>query len=496
MTFESGMREEAGWDELDAILARHPFGDSDYITGQMHVCYKRRLDKLALHLPAARRLRDALDAAGPYAEYRAIGDTVLRCAVQHAQVEIETGSPYGIGLRQCEEVFEETVRLLDRGDCAPLGSGLTECFGPARRQSWVWSEQRRDDVFSRALAAIVEQNYGDMRPCTPNADELHMLADGVELLAKLLPRSSRSALSHTHLTFVFAPDGTWATTMSSSEFKISGTIFLNRKLLSNPWTVAEHLYHESLHQQIYDIRAGHLLLNPDFARPGAPLLHSPWNRPDSSLRNYWDVHRALAAFHVYVHLSLLASLAEQRAAELEEYRPVMMMGRRTSLVRAHYLAEQLRASCWDELGPAGKQLVDWFASILEPLDVSPPARGAYVHLLLDRYWREATGIATDNGERLSALGSRLSDLLDEEVARTRSVLRLMNVPIEAFDQALQSLSGQDAATRFLSVRTLIAETILNICPQSFRLSESMEPDRVVKDMVEDSSEVLNRLLEA
>jgi hypothetical protein len=496
MTSESGMREEAGWDTLDAILARHPFGDSDYITGQMHICYKRRLDKLALRLPAARRLRDALDSVEPHVEYRAIGDTVLRCAVQHAQVEVETGLPYGIGLQQCEEVFEETVRLLERGDCAPLGSGLTECFGPTRRESWVWSEQRRDDVFARALTAIVEQNYGDMRPCTPNADELHMLGRGVELLARLLPRSSCSALGHTHLTFVFAPHGSWATTMSSSEFKISGTIFLNRNLLSNPWIVAEHLYHESLHQQIYDIRAGHLLLNPDFARPGAPLIHSPWNRPDSSLRNYWDVHRALAAFHVYVHLSLLASLAEQRAAELEEYGPVMMMGRRTSLVRAHYLAEQLRACCWDELGPAGKQLVEWFTSILEPLDAAPPARGAYVHLLLDRYWREATGVAAEDGEGPPALASRLAVLLEEEVARTRSVLRLMNVPTEAFDRALRSCSGQDAATRFLSVRTLIAETILTICPESFRLSESMEPDEVVKHMVEDSSEVLNRLLEA
>ena len=51
---------------LDAQLAQHPFGNSDYITQQRHVAYKRRLDKISLHLPVAGQLLEALSSIGAY----------------------------------------------------------------------------------------------------------------------------------------------------------------------------------------------------------------------------------------------------------------------------------------------------------------------------------------------------------------------------------------------------------------------------------------------
>jgi hypothetical protein len=42
---------------IEAVLARHrAFGDSDYIREQLHASYKRRLNKIAPHLPAAGQL--------------------------------------------------------------------------------------------------------------------------------------------------------------------------------------------------------------------------------------------------------------------------------------------------------------------------------------------------------------------------------------------------------------------------------------------------------
>jgi hypothetical protein len=268
-------------------------------------------------------------------------------------------------------------------------------------------------------------------------------------------------------------------------------------LLSNPWLVAEHVFHESLHQQLYDFRQGHSLLVPNFVREGAPLIHSLWNRPDSARGNYWDVHRALAAFHVYFHLALLCTIAERRASELEaEYGPVRLVGRRTALVRAHYLNEQIRALCWQELGEAGKRFMDWFSSILELLDPSPPAQGSYVHLLLDRYWREAREIESlsNNAEQPSDLPNQLMTLIEDEVKSARCTLTELNEELDQFNEALASFSNEKPATQFMSVRTLIAKTILDASPPSYRLSESKRPDEMVRQMVENSSEVLQPLL--
>ena len=139
--------------------------------------------------------------------------------------------------------------------------------------------------------------------------------------------------------------------------------------------------------------------------------------PDADKSNYWDTHRALAAFHVYVHLVLFFKLAEQRGAELADvYGPLdqssASAGSLKAVGRAHYLAEQLREVSWPDLGLAGRRLVDWFDSVLDALDDAldsrPPPQGSYVHLLLDRYNKEARAI-----ERLLSKPKQPPELLQE-----------------------------------------------------------------------------------
>jgi hypothetical protein len=481
-------------DNIDATLAQHPFGDSAYITDRMHVSYRRRLDKLSVHLPVAGQMLDALHRLEPYGQYRVLGDTVVRCAVQHAQVQVETGTAYGLPLKRCEEVITETVRAIREGRYAPLGSGLKYRVGEERHHGWIWDEECAAGVFEQAFRFILQLDHAE-RPRTPDNDEIAMFARGARLLSLLLPQSCRSVLSHVHLVVVFPESGAWRTRLSSSEFRISGTVFLSRRVLTNPWMVAEHLYHEALHQQFYDFRAGHRLLRPEFVREGAPLIHSPWNRPDATRNSYWDVHRALAAFHVYAHLALLSTAAEQNVSILNEFGPMGMVGRRTALVRAHYLGEQIRKVAWEELGPAGQRFVEWFEVALELFDSSPPASGADVHLLLDRYWREATAVSGLPTEDYLEARDRLTVLAADEVQRTGRVLAAMGENTSAFDKAVVGLSKHDPREYFVSVRWLIATTILRAAPKNFRLSESGIPDGLVRQMVEDSSEVLRPLLD-
>ncbi len=484
-------------DDLDGMLAAHPFGNSAYITERMHACYRRRLGTMSSQSGAAARLLDALEEAAPYALYRTLGDTAVRCAIQHRQVQIATGEPYGLPLAQCEEVLAEAASLLEQGGGAPLGSGLSKRIGTDPNDGWIWSEDRADDIFSRTFRDVVRGNYPDLQPGFPGAEDLRNLEAALDILTRLVPASSRSALDHTHLALVFRQEGAWGGRVSSSEYRIAGTIFLNRSLLSNPWRTAEHLFHEALHQQLYDFRAGHTLLRPENARDGAPLVHSPWNKPDATRSNYWDVHRVLAAFHVYVHLALLSLLARRRVEEFHQFGPIAIVGPRTALVRAQYLLQQLRGVGSDELGPAGKRLTEWFAGILDLLDDSPPAAGANVHLLLDRYWREAKEcepLLREDGE--SALSARIPALVEREIESTRSVLRLVGRDVGSFDAAVDCASKEDRASRFLLVRTAVAETLLASCDAGYVLSESGEAEAMVSEMVEDSSAILSQLVEA
>ena len=494
-------------DQLDDLLVAHPFGNSGYITEQMHVAFKRRLGKIAPQVAEAGQLLTTLNACDSYGQYRVLGDMVVRCAVQHAHKQVETGQPYGLSLDRCRAVFAATVGQIDDGHYGPLGFGLSTRLGSRPRDGWIWSDERPDDVFGEAFRFVVQDNYGGL-PTSLSAQETAMLAKGTQLLIDVLPHVTQSALSHAHLVAVFSSQGVWGTRSSSSEFRLSGTVFLSQRLLANVWWVAEHLLHEALHQQLYDLRQGHTLLAPSFERDGAPTICSLWNMPDATHNNYWDVHRSLAAFHVYVHLALLATLAEQRRDELEPiHGAIAMTPSRTALVRAHYLGEQLRTSLWQELGPAGQQVVEWFATVLDSLDPSPPPHGSYVHLLLDRYWREAKEVAflSTEGQGPPPPVDELAKVALREVGATCLALGQADADSDAasFDTALSSVFDTSAAVfapgdapgmQFARVRGLIAKTLIDASADGYRLAENWAADEIVRDMVEDSSERLMALV--
>ncbi|MET9903142.1 HEXXH motif-containing putative peptide modification protein [Streptomyces sp. NPDC006446] len=484
--------------ELDELLVTYPFGNSEYVTSEMHRCYKRRLASISERVPLARDVLEALDRADPYVLYRVMGDTAFRCAVQHLHVQIEDEIPYGMPPERCHEILKGSLQSLKGKVPGLIGSALSDRVGGEPFHGWVWREDCPETIFTEAFRSIVDDHYG-LTLHTPSSDELTALAEAVRLLGEVLPNISRSVLSHTHLVAVFAPTGQWATTRSSSEFRISGTIFLSQRTLSNVWALAEHILHESLHQQLYDIRAGHSLLAPDFARADAPLVHSLWNMPDSTRGNYWDIHRTLAAFHVYVHLALFARAAREPAEGKQytaRYGPAQMVGPNTALARARYLGDQLRQQGWAELGPAGRQIVDWLHSVLEVVDADPIVQGSFVHLLLDRYWRESSMVRSLAAVQTvdTELLPQFSRLLQEELDCARSVLGTLGYDLTSFDEALGSFGSEESFERFASVRGLIAETLLRACPERYVLSSSHAADDRVRRMVEESSETLRKLL--
>jgi hypothetical protein len=482
---------------MDAVLAEHPFGDSKYITKEMHLACQRRLGKISRGLPVAGRLLEEISRADEYARYRIFGDTVVRCAIQHSHKQIESGLEYGLPLGECEEIFDRTIDLLKSGENAPIGINLGDTFSSTPDCGWIWREDQPHDIFSQSLKTLVMENFGEPL-CTLTPDELTAFSKGITLLTELLPRLSSSALSHVHLVVFFAALAN-QTPSSSSEYRLSGSIYLSRRLLGSPWWVAEHVFHEALHQQLYDFRAGHSLLGTDAQRDDAPRICSLWNAPDSSRGNYWDIHRAVAAFHVYVHLALMATVVERlpkaEKDRLEaEYGQNRMVGARTACGRAQYLLEQIKLPVfWEELGPAGKRLVDWFADVLQAIDASPPPPGSYSHLLVDRYWREAreVEILLRQSQQPRSVIDQLNNLARMEAKEARSVFDVISgVDAEQYDNDLKVLQIGEPGMEFVATR----DVIIRFLPKEYRFSKCMTADTLMRDMVEKASESLRLTL--
>jgi hypothetical protein len=493
---------------FDAIMSQgRPFGDSAYIREQTQKAYKHRIRKIGGFLPAARQLLDALDKADAQSESRVLCDPVVRAVIQQALTQIVTGSQAVLPLEQCADVFHETLRHLEAGVAySPLESGAVQAqrLGSASHTPWIWSVERSDDVFGRSFEQLVQNEYGESL-CTPTSADVAMLDKATGLLHELVPLLSRSALSHVQLIGVFPGTGHWENVASSSQFRMTGAIFLNKTTLKNPWWVAEHLLHESLHQKLYEFRHAHsLLARDDENASNLPSevckVVSLWNTPGLDATNVWDPHRAIAAFHVYVHLALFCALAEQRAPEFEtdygrlDALPAMTYSRR-AFERARYLGENLHSSCWPELGFAGQRLVEWLGSILDALDPNPPPPSSCLHLFLDRYLLEAASIQQKLHSK--CFTGQLAALIRTEARSTKSVLAAMGAQMELgeFSTVLANYGNLDQDNVFPQIRRIIAKTLLGLAPDGYSIRQSCRtattsPDEMVKEMVEASSHEL------
>lgn len=488
-----------------ALVQHRAFGDSRYIRGRLAVTYRRRLRKLGTAVPAAGRLADLLDddayhspgRAGSTRQHQLIGDIVLRCAAQHAMRQVIRGDTYGLPLARCAALFEQASAHWSAGlPGGPLTAGMaaaTRLHDSTHTQLWQLEEnQSMLQPYPAAFLAVIEHNYGAPLS-TPTPAEIAMLRRGWDLLSTLLPRLAHSAFEHVQLTALYTPDGAWRGKASSSQFRVNGCIFLNRKLIDNPWWLAEHLLHEALHQKLYDFRHGHSLLASGYEREDAPAVCSLWNAPDDLRSNYWDAHRALAAFHVYVQLALLCLLAEQREEALApRYGPIgsRMSGSRRAIDRARYLGEQLHAVTWPELGLAGRQMTDWLVDVLDVLDVQPRAAGASLHLLLDLYQRQSRKL-----DVFLANGAASNSPLIAQQARHEAQLAQAALQAGGQAQALENLQAQLKASDigdWPQTRRAILQALGNMQERTGNPASDIGKE-ILREMVQQSSRQLAAL---
>jgi len=482
---------------IEQALAEHAvFANSSYILAELRRSLETRLQAISDRIPEAGRLLNALARTGPGQVDHLIGDTVVRCAIIHAFTQLETDVPSGLPLPDCAAVFEATIERLSQGRFTTcLDDGSLSRLGPEPFNGWLWNDAHPDDVFGRAFRFLMKDRYGAI-PRTATKGEAALLIQGALLMRTLLPRLGPSALVHAHTICCVPDSGGWKSIASGSQFHLGGTIFIGGSM-HGPWWAAEHLLHESVHHKMYDFRQAHSveLLEPTEIRDAFPRILVPWNPKKLNNSNVWDINRAFAAFHVYIHLALLALVAEQRAPAFEDrYGPFhSMIESRTALDRAQFFAEKLKEQCWDHIGPAGKRLAEWLFSTLEFLDPSPPPRGAYIHLYLDQYRKEGRRVAADLALPQSPradISQQLISLAKDEVAGARAILSAVDArpALARFDDAIGQLPEAQLDQSFSEVRRLIETAFLDASPDGYRLTLSGEHDRMVRELIETSSQ--------
>ena len=219
-----------------SLVDSRPFGNDRSITDEFAASFIRRLLVLGQSVPAAGSLADALNGAAENRRIELLGDTVLRCAIQHAHRQVLTGKAYGLKLDDCEALFLGALGHLREGmPGTPLSYSVKEPQKLGDPDScWIWTDDHPNDTYGQAFRYLIQQNYNAL-PVTGSAAEVAALRTGARLLNELVPQLGPATLQHTHLLALIPSSGDWAHSASSSQFKVSGVIFLNHRLLENPW---------------------------------------------------------------------------------------------------------------------------------------------------------------------------------------------------------------------------------------------------------------------
>lgn len=480
----------------NAMASQRPFGDPVYVLGQLQECLSLRLQRLTADLPAAADLLDAVARTSSTTTYKLFADPTLRAAIVHAHEQIASGVPHGLRLADCSNIFlTAAAHMRDGGTDTPLQDGSLAALGSGEHLGWIWREEHSDDTYGRAFRELVLDRYGAL-PSTPSDEALDRLTAGASLLNELLPALGPSALQHARVIACVPPEGAFTGIGSSSQFHLGGVIFLNGRL-GSPWWVAEHLLHEALHQKFYDFRHGHSLTQLEYAEDGARPVISPWNPSRLVGANWWSALRVFAAFHVYVHLAVLSSVAEDRHSELESaYGPFCgMLDSKRARERARYLGRQLKSLCWDKLGIAGYEYADWLHALLDVLDPTPPPAGSTLHLYLDLYRRETAFLyrtASETPERWTGHGDELTKLAQRELATAQTLLSdLGNVDeLRRLDAATAGLPATNLAERYANVRCCVEASLIAASVDGYRIDESGECEAIVQELVGETSDKL------
>ncbi|YCK37308.1 hypothetical protein ACNF49_25615 [Actinomadura sp. ATCC 39365] len=515
---------------MEEILAGdRPFGDCDYIRQRTRLHYRHRLLLLKEHSKGAHLLLAAQEDASDDRHHQVLGDPAVRVATDTWLSAVLGGRDLPWPEEELDTVLETAAAQSPRVTVPPLAEGaadlvrLHEAAWP-----WVWSEPRAEvDPLGEFFRRVFSASLHGLTLTSPEGRVRETLLRGAELLHELCPKLARSALSHVHLVVVAgkesppesaSPESASPGFASLTHPRIPGVIFLSAAVLGDAWQAAEYLLHEAMHVKFTDLEHTHSLLEEGYDAAVSPLVRPHWNRARREAGEGWPVDRALTVSHVYTTLALFHSTVAARHEELaDRYGPIAgadpARQARRSFDRAQYLLHCLGRHT-EQLGAGGRLFLRWLGGINEAFDPSPAPRGAYAHLVLDLYEREADTIrralsrpdAGGADEDAAALRSAAR----QEISGCLAVLAATGEPsgqrqeLQDQDRVLAELessgaSFRDSAEAFLRTRDLVLRALGPVPPAAFLGPVPDRPEETVAEtvraMAEESGRRLGALLE-
>lgn len=512
-----------------------PFANHQDILNRVLTFLHRGIELLSEHEPAARHCRDAFSHAKNDRRYRVLLDPVIRDAICEGLSWLknrEGDFPYN-----CRQILEAAPAFFDNAcTVAPLEAAAEPSFRLCNGDSysWVWTEERQDDVFGprfrllfeREIAHSVSSKLAILR--SPDERLQASLVAGHRLLMRLLPTLARSALAHVQLVAIIdvADRRKWNSETRAnlcqnvSTHAIPATIFVSPTPLRSPWHAAEALLHEAAHKKLSDLVLTRPVFRQGYSAETAKTIRAVWNSPLSWNTNDWSTDRALFAFHVYVHLGLFFRRVEITRNELRsEFGDLHGMdpsaAARASLDRARYLGDRLTQIAKEDLGADGLSLLRWLNEVLHELDPQPPRKDPSMDLWLDRYDRETTEVgkliaaidtcAADSGN--DAVGDPYEEWSARRIAehlvqsdlvaayRIFSILGESEAPSFSFYDAdrwsvaaRSNATAEELADLFHALRRIISRTLRHIGNAEFQRVCHTRRTKTLRDVVEEMIE--------
>lgn len=204
----------------------------------------------------------------------------------------------------------------------------------------------------------------------PDGAAAAALDNAVALLGEVIPTLASGVLAHVKVIAVVEGPEAFE---SASTREVPGVIFVSDHAFRSRVRLAEALLHESVHHRLYDLQLTRSIFAADYDTAAAGTVTPFWHPPGTR----WPFDRALAAAHVYVHLTewFMALSEHPAAADLGPGGAARSFA--TSAERATGLLNGLVPIARQHTGTMGRAFIDWLSWCLAKLTSSErPSVGA------------------------------------------------------------------------------------------------------------------------
>jgi hypothetical protein len=357
--------ETAGFPAIEHELAEAvPFGSHAHISAGLASVYGGLLGAISGASPAAASLRDTVQSADQMTRRALFRDPLLRRTLEDGVCAIL----YGI-----DTIDRETLDALltSAGNAVAAGNPLlgatTPLCGPADGLVQAWTAERPETAAERRLAEEVARRLPGLTMAAATPEQVAALKAGCRIAGSIVPRLSRSALSHAFLV-VIGVLGDGAQRFNSATIPgLPGIVFLSPDVVTSGAVVAEALLHEALHLKFLDIDYVSPLFALGFRQESSPRVTPVWHLNNPGYGN-WPVDRLLTSMHVYASLAVYFDAASSTDAGRELY--PQAAGRAAQCrSRAAWLSTTAQGYL-DHLSEPGRDFVAWIGAMLDRLGSS------------------------------------------------------------------------------------------------------------------------------